>query len=207
MLFNLRPLGRLPQNKAARVAIREEGIRQYLADHANATVERHGDYTYVITRGETSEYSRLTIFKGSSATPYVDYSYRTLERLDEAIASYKSSTDEYSAYRAEQKRLRQSAPNTLEVGDVLHYSWGYDQTNADFFQVIEKLPRSVKIREIASEGVGATGPMSGDVRPVKHKFVSDKVQTKIVKGDYVSMAHGIARKVSTQETFHSSWGH
>lgn len=48
----------------------------------------------------------------------------------------------------------------VKVGDLFHASWGYDQTNNDFFQVIELVgEQSVRVREvnpvcINTEGVG-----------------------------------------------------
>lgn len=40
----------------------------------------------------------------------------------------------------------------LAVGDVLRASWGYDQTNVDYYEVIELVGKaSVKVREIAQD--------------------------------------------------------
>lgn len=45
---------------------------------------------------------------------------------------------------------RAFAPHpTPLVGDILYSSWGYDQTNVDFFQVVSVTKASVRVREIA----------------------------------------------------------
>ena len=44
---------------------------------------------------------------------------------------------------------------TVKVGDVFVESWGYEQTNIDFYEVVEVTPsgKSVRLREIAAKAV------------------------------------------------------
>lgn len=52
---------------------------------------------------------------------------------------------------ATSKAPKESKPNKfgVKVGDIFHMSWGYDQTNNDFFQVVELVGESsVRIREV-----------------------------------------------------------
>jgi len=52
-----------------------------------------------------------------------------------------------------------------QVGDVLYTSWGYDQTNAEFFQVVGLTPsgKSVRLRRIGSEVKdGRLWPLPGE---------------------------------------------
>ena len=42
----------------------------------------------------------------------------------------------------------------LQIGSILYTSWGYEQTNIDFYQVIELIGTStVVLREIAQEKI------------------------------------------------------
>ena len=53
----------------------------------------------------------------------------------------------------------------VKVGDLFHASWGYDQTNNNFFQVIELVgEQSVRVREVSPVLINseATGPMAED---------------------------------------------
>lgn len=53
----------------------------------------------------------------------------------------------------------------VKVGDIFHASWGYDQTNNDFFQVIKLCgKKSVRVREVNPPIIEstATGPMAED---------------------------------------------
>lgn len=38
-----------------------------------------------------------------------------------------------------------------KVGDILVSSWGYEQTNVDFYQVVGITPKCIKIREISGQ--------------------------------------------------------
>lgn len=45
----------------------------------------------------------------------------------------------------------------VKVGMVFYTSWGYDQTNVDFYQVVEVTPKGVKVRQVGSRSVGTEG--------------------------------------------------
>ncbi len=62
-------------------------------------------------------------------------------------------------------KLTSSVSRKLAIGDVLKTCWGYDQTNVDFYKVIELVGKaSVKIIKIASEKI-ASGDMAGEIIP------------------------------------------
>lgn len=66
--------------------------------------------------------------------------------------------------------------HTFKVGDCLYQSWGYDQTNIDFFEVVEVLPKSVKIRPISQIMVkGSGGFMCENVMPDKGNYTGESV--------------------------------
>ena len=53
----------------------------------------------------------------------------------------------------------------VSVGDVFICSWGYEQTNVDFYQVVSLVGESsVRVRQVAPEILeeSPTGPMSGE---------------------------------------------
>ena len=75
------------------------------------------------------------------------------------------------ARRAEQKRKAaedaKAAADSISVGDVFYSSWGWEQTNVDFYQVVEKRGQFVTIRPIAGTyerktwGSGVTSAIPG----------------------------------------------
>ena len=65
-----------------------------------------------------------------------------------------------------------TTPN-VKVGDLFSMSWGYDQTNVNYFQVTRTTPKGVYVREIGAKSVPDTqGFMCETVRPVKDSFLS-----------------------------------
>jgi hypothetical protein len=72
------------------------------------------------------------------------------------------------------RELVESDP-TLEgegplIGTVWATSWGYDQTNVEFFQVIRETAKSVWVREIAAEARnGRVWPIVGTFLPYEDR--------------------------------------
>ena len=56
------------------------------------------------------------------------------------------------------------ARHDYNVGDVLYSSWGYDQTNIDFYVVLKVTASTITIRELASVR-DYTGDMQGVAMP------------------------------------------
>src|SRR5690349_3099835 len=64
--------------------------------------------------------------------------------------------------------------NGPKVGDILYSSWGYDQTNGDFYQMVEVKTRAVVIKPIVKRRLEQNaGFMSAYVLPIKDAFVKD----------------------------------
>lgn len=96
-------------------------------------------------------------------------------------------------YTGRTKVNKQTQQNYLgvKIGDIFHYSWGYEQTNANYFQVVAlKGTKQVVIREISYEIAETTGLDSYKVRPCKDVFLkngqfiddNEKGAVKQVKG-------------------------
>lgn len=72
------------------------------------------------------------------------------------------------------------ASSTPKVGDVMVSSWGYEQTNVDFYQVVGVTAASVKLRKVDSTAVAHS---LGTIQVIasRGRFVTDKVLTKRVR--------------------------
>lgn len=56
----------------------------------------------------------------------------------------------------------------VKIGEVFVASWGYEQTNVDFYQVIGLTAKSVRLRAIAQERTA-----DGYTTPIENKFIGD----------------------------------
>ena len=132
-------------------------------------------------------------FGGKRAKPDYNYIFRSEAARDEHVQKHFSAQRERAVYKEEQRAARNQA-TTLRVGDILVNSWGYDQTNVDFYQVVEVKPsgKSVVIRSISSEIV-ETGFMCGERTPILDSFHGDEI-IKRSTSDYVSFDYGSGNK-------------
>ena len=70
--------------------------------------------------------------------------------------------------------------HTYNIGDIFYSSWGYDQTNVDWFQVTAVSAKAVKIRQIQGKRVGGTTG-TDSVVPVPNAWYPTSVEmAKIV---------------------------
>lgn len=99
-------------------------------------------------------------FRGTAGRPEWHHSYRTDAQRLEHIERFHRSLTASAERRAASSAQSAAWVNPLTVGTVMYTSWGYDQTNVEFFAVTRVSGRRVWIREIAAE-YEATGFMSG----------------------------------------------
>lgn len=117
-------------------------------------------------------------YSGKSSKPDFHFSFkdeaRRIEFINDKInnrLAIKKSNDEWKEKR---KKENEKLINEVKVGDIFYASWGYEQTNIDFFQVVAKSKSMLTIRELKSELVEATGHDQGYLKPLKDDFYSDK---------------------------------
>lgn len=110
------------------------------------------------------------------------YRFPTLERMAESIKNVMDNVKSDIERKKVKKDARKSVENPYKVGDILCNSWGYDQTNVDFYQIVKTSGKSVWIKRIAGEIVpGSEGFMSANVKPIKDNFLSDEVMRKTIQ--------------------------
>lgn len=123
-------------------------------------------------------------FHGKAQKPDWHHRFRTEEQMAKKIAEFIAGRKATAEFRAKWKAER-NKPSTLKVGDVLHASWGYDQTNVDFFQVTRVIGvRTVEARPIAAHS-RETGFMSGQCRPDVDNFIGPAKRYRVSDGDSI----------------------
>jgi hypothetical protein len=69
----------------------------------------------------------------------------------------------------EKRMIKKTFSNPYTVGQILHTSWGYDQTNIDYFQVVAVGKMSITVCEI-NASCKEDGFMTGNAIPKKDNF-------------------------------------
>lgn len=99
----------------------------------------------------------------------------------------------------------------VKVGDTFCATWGYEQTNVDFYKVVRVLKKMVEIQEIGCKRVGeATGWASDRVQADASVEVGEpfkRVPKFYGQGEcYLSInSVATASRVSPGHTAHRSW--
>lgn len=132
----------------------------------------------------SNDRANAVVFLGKSAKPYKGASFYF--RRPEAREAFVRSAFERARAAAERKQAEatrkaaaRAAGHALKVGDVLESSWGYDQTNIDYYQVTKLVgAQSVEIRKIAKQSAEA-GFMTGECVPAVGHFVGEASRHRV----------------------------
>jgi hypothetical protein len=170
----------------------------------NMIKERYIPSTYVPYTPEIGEYPKdlfacyvdternIAIFyKGKSNKPVFHNRFRNAEDMGKKINGTISSLMRWEDQKLERKNARKEAlaqPHNLKVGDVLYTSWGYEQTNVDFYQVTKLVgKRSVEIRPVA-QTTEQSQAYADYVVPVKDAFRGDAELKRVSTSNTVNIA-------------------
>ena len=172
----------------------------------------------------------LRMWKGKQASPFFAYlvdANNVEERISHAVVSEIEHADSKDLAKKKRKEDIDRMAATIDVGTILYYSWGYDQTNPEYWEVVEKpSPKTVILRKLCTEtveGSEVSHGMACHVRPVPGEYVSTtggpnadgemfekdpKFCGPLKKriGPYgVKFAHGTASPVDESHTSYDSW--
>lgn len=139
-------------------------------------------------------------FFGKASAPSFNYSFRSPEKRAKYVAEWFDSMAAVEASRAKRKAERYAFRHTLKVGDILSSSWGYDQTNTEFWQVTALIGDvMVELREIAQERED-TGYLCGRCTPVPGSFIGKPLRKRVQEGNNVRVhSCALAHPVTTHE--------
>ncbi len=144
------------------------------------------------------------------------YTYKTIGAANDKIESWFEGLRQHVELIKKYRAQRYEA-HDFQIGDVVTNSWGYDQTNVDFYRVARTSAHFVWLQPIAGtlredDGVG---PMSGYCRPdadvsdadaSKWGFrdLAEPVEKHAASKGHVSMKYGCGSKWDGRPLY-TSW--
>lgn len=143
-----------------------------------------------------------------------NYYFRSVDRMFEFCEKHLFDLEakkEHKARRAAEKKERLTmARNSVIVDDIFVSSWGYEQTNVDAFQVVEKKGNaSVVLRPIACravEGTEMSHGMAQHVVPVYNAFIGEERITKRITEYGIKInSYSSASQWDGKREFYNSW--
>lgn len=118
----------------------------------------------------------LTIWQGRQQIPRINMYFADEKKRSDFLMTELSKAQNRAKNLEEKKaRKKNKPPHPFKEGDILSSSWGYDQTNVDFFQVTKTSPKCVWVREIGSEFVEGNWE-TGKVMPVRDDFKGEEAR-------------------------------
>lgn len=127
-------------------------------------------------------------YAGASAKPAGYYGFPTEERRRAWVEYWLADQAKHHAQH-EQRKAERKASNVrrLVVGDILRSSWGYDQTNIDYYEVTALVGTSmVEVRPIARQSL-ETESMQGKCVPCPGQYTGEAKRYK-AQGDSVKVS-------------------
>ena len=115
-------------------------------------VETYKNYEFQTWTNEKGN-PMLRVYKGESGKPVSHYYYHNEIGRQEAVERLKKSADAREKMMTDRKEARKNLVNSFDVGNILTSSWGYEQTNVDFYEVVEVTNKSVRIEKIGSSTI------------------------------------------------------
>lgn len=140
------------------------------------------------------------------------FQFRSTERMFEHADKHLADLEAKRVYKAERAAAKKEAitmaRNSVIVDDIFVCSWGYEQTQVDAYQVVEKIGNAtVVLRPIACRTVeGSEGRDCQNVVPVYNAFTSEETITKRI-GEYgITMnSYSSAYQWDGKREFYNSW--
>lgn len=138
-----------------------------------------------------------------------NYRFASQEKAENYIVRQMEAIERAEKYKQEAKEQRNAAKKQFSekvaVDDIFYTSWGYDQTNVDFYQVVEVKGMKLKIRKIAGN-YDQQGFNSGRVGADFGNFISDEITVMISGNGFSVNGHG-ASKTNVLATHYYSCGY
>lgn len=118
-------------------------------------------------------------YKGKRKKPEFHFTFKDVDARDgylkQWIEQMERKRQQDADYAARVEAEHNAFVASLTVGSIFYRTWGYEQTNADFYEVVGKVTRThAEVREIAQDVTEhSPGAMAGYAIPRKGEYTSD----------------------------------
>lgn len=106
----------------------------------------------------------LIAYWGSSSKPLFHRTYRDASSWHDEVKRFRTNVEATHQRKADKTMAAKAWKNPLKTGQILYTSWGYDQTNVDFYVITRVSGSRVYVRPIAQDSE-TTSYMAGHCWP------------------------------------------
>jgi len=173
-------------------------------------VETHGGLRFERTESVKTGASLVKAWRGKAKKPYAYYIFRSLEQRETWIESEKQREDAHAEAQTQrkienEKRLAEQL-QAMQPGTILHYAWGYEQTQCEYYIVVARKGKCTAIiQEIGAEPVpGSDGFMCDRRKPNPSVKIGEPFEKRITPWG-IRMDYGAATICGPDAVNYCSW--
>lgn len=154
----------------------------------------------------------LLVFGGKRNKPDLHYRYSTPIERDTRLKGFIESAQSTYDFKQEQKVTKKAAAlkavANAKAGDIYHCSWGYEQTQCDFYELMEIKGQTGTFRPILAETVpGSEGHDCDRRRAVPGAYTGETFKKRLNGETFKLSSFQYVSKVAdpVNDSFYCSW--
>lgn len=169
-------------------ATKKQTKREKTIEYFTLRSERVENYKnhILIFEYKTNGFPCCAILQKREIKPSLHYQFRTEQEREDFIKNQKIHAD--NEIRRDEIRQQQSIEEAKKyvTGAIVYSSWGYDQTNVDFYIILERVNNTVTLQQIG--GIRQYDHSdSGKVSPDPSKTFGKPFKKRINKYGYIKL--------------------
>lgn len=123
------------------------------------------------------------VYKPKAKKAHLRYRFVNVANREAYIEEQVKQAQAHEIFLVSKRATRVDFRHGYKVGDLLVSTWGYDQTNVDFYQIVKTTEKTITFAPIASESVAKDRwGQSGSVKPAKDKFKGEPTTRTVFPG-------------------------
>ena len=127
-------------------------------------------------------------FGGKRAAPDFHFTFADELKRNNYVSRYIDTLRDRKKTKDERKAKAKAFEHTLKADDILYSSWGYDQTNIDFYQVTKLVgKKSIELRKISGAIDHHDGCQSNMVVGRPGAFLGEAKLKRVQEGNRVKV--------------------
>jgi hypothetical protein len=185
-------MGRNPEESMSRFLVSREF---YIPAGAVKVADKKSDAVAYLYR--SGNRPAAVVFFGAQAKPIARVAFQSEFKRERYIAHWFEARQGQLARKAAAQAERKAFRHSYKVGDLFRSSWGYEQTNVDYYEVVEVRGANLVVRKIAQEA-SHDSSMSGKCVPLPGEFVGEPMVKRAQDGYFRVASYANAYYVKPQ---------
>ncbi len=199
------------QGRYTKVTDEQLRAMRYIPKNSTPIEEPGLGIVYVAPSSTRPGYYHAIGYVGTAGKSAFNYIFKTDLELDAYVDKFFAGLLAHQQF-VKDRRIEYNKPHTFKVGEIITNSWGYDQTNVDWYRVSRTTEHYVWLVPVCANLYASDGcsPMSGtesvtldeNLKPID-KENGQETKHKAT-GDYCSMKYGSGSRY-TGGSLYTSW--